>query len=65
MTDAGTTQDNLILPAPPVGALPIWLDRMKNKHDIVGAEQVSQGRYLRINNFNLPFTVIDFKGEML
>ena len=32
MTDAGTTQDNFILPAPPVGRLPIsqdWLDRMK------------------------------------
>ena len=32
MTDAGTTQDNFILPAPPVGELPIsqdWLDRTK------------------------------------
>ena len=32
MTDAGTTQDNFILPAPPVGGLPIsqdWIDRMK------------------------------------
>ena len=32
MTDAGTTQDNFIRPAPPVGGLPIsqdWLDRMK------------------------------------
>ena len=32
MTDAGTTQDNFILPASPVGGLPIsqdWLDRMK------------------------------------
>ena len=32
MVDAGTTQDNFILPAPPVGGLPIspdWLDRMK------------------------------------
>ena len=32
MTDASTTQDNFILPAPPVGGLPIsqdWLDRMK------------------------------------
>ena len=32
MTDAGMTQDNFILPAPPVGGLPIsqdWLDRMK------------------------------------
>ena len=32
MTDAGTTQDNFILPAPPVGGLPIsqdWLDRTK------------------------------------
>ena len=32
MTDAGTTQDNFILTAPPVGGLPIsqdWLDRMK------------------------------------
>ena len=31
MTDAGTTQDYFILPAPPVGGLPIsqdWLDRM-------------------------------------
>ena len=32
MTNAGTTQDYFILPAPPVGGLPIsqdWLDRMK------------------------------------
>ena len=32
MTDAGTTQGNFILPAPPVGELSIsqdWLDRMK------------------------------------
>ena len=32
MTDAGRTQVNFILPAPPVGGLPIshdWLDRMK------------------------------------
>ena len=36
MTDAGTTQDNFILPAPPVGGLPIsqdWLDRMKFVRD--------------------------------
>ena len=32
LTDAGTAQDNFILPAPPVGGLPIsqdWLDIMK------------------------------------
>ena len=36
MTDAGTTQDNFILPTPPVGGLPIsqdWLDRMKLVYD--------------------------------
>ena len=36
MTDAGTTQDNFILPAPPEGGPPIsqdWLDRMKLVHD--------------------------------
>ena len=36
MTDAGTTQDNFILPAPPVGGLPISqdrLDRTKLIHD--------------------------------
>ena len=36
MTDAGTTQDNFILPALPVGGLPIsqdWLDRMKLVHN--------------------------------
>ena len=36
MTDAGTTQDNFILPAPHVGGLPVsqdWLDRMKLVHD--------------------------------
>ena len=36
MTDAGTTQDYFILPALPVGELPIsqdWLDRMKLVHD--------------------------------
>ena len=35
MADTGTTQDNFILPAPPVG-LPIsqdWFDRMKLVHD--------------------------------
>ena len=32
MTDVGTTQDNFIIPAPPVGGQPIskdWLDKMK------------------------------------
>ena len=36
MTDVGTTQDNFILPAPPVGGLPMsqnWLDRMKLVRD--------------------------------
>ena len=36
MTDAGTTQNNFILPALPVGGLPIsqdWLDRMKLVRD--------------------------------
>ena len=36
MTDAGTTQDNFIRPAPPVGGLPIsqdWLDRMELVRD--------------------------------
>ena len=36
MTDAGTTQYNVILPALPVGGLPIsqdWLDRMKLVRD--------------------------------
>ena len=36
MTDTGTTQDNFIHPAPPVGGLPIshdWLDRMKLVRD--------------------------------
>ena len=36
MTDAGTTQDNFILPASPIGGLPISqdrLDRMKLVHD--------------------------------
>ena len=36
MTDAGTSQDNFTLPAPPVGGLPIsqdWLDRMKLVRD--------------------------------
>ena len=36
MTDAGTTQDNSIFPASPVGGLPIsqdWLDRMKLVRD--------------------------------
>ena len=36
MTDAGKGQDNFILPAPPIGGLPIsqdGLDRMKLVHD--------------------------------
>ena len=36
MTDSGMTQDNFILPAPPVGGLPVSqdpLDRMKLVHD--------------------------------
>ena len=36
MTDAGTTQDNFIPPALPVGGLPLsqdWLYRMKLVHD--------------------------------
>ena len=47
MTDAGTNQDNFILPAPPVGGLPLsqdWLDRERemfyltthSKHFIYG-----------------------------
>ena len=37
MTDAGTTQDNFIIPAPPVGGLPMsqdWLDRIKLVHEL-------------------------------
>ena len=35
MTNVGTTQDNFILPASPVGGLPIsqdWLDRMRERN---------------------------------
>ena len=47
MTDAGTTQDNFILPAPPIGGLPIsqdWLDRMKLVYD----NKRKNGRKLQI-----------------
>ena len=47
MTNAGTTQDNFILPAPPIGGLPIsqdWLERMKLVYD----NKRKNGRKLQI-----------------
>ena len=44
MTDAGTTQDNFILPAPPVGGLSIsqdWLDRMKYVREVKTEEMIT------------------------
>ena len=47
MTDASTTQDNFILPVPPVGGLPIsqnWLDRKKLVRDRTIPITLSSGK---------------------
>ena len=52
MTDAGTTQDNFILPAPPVGGLPTsqdWLDRMKLVHDRTVPIILPSGKYILVD----------------
>ena len=48
MTDAGTTEYNFILPAPPVGGLPIsqdWLDRIK----LVRDRTIPNGKYILVD----------------
>ena len=52
MTDAATTQDTFILPAPPVGGLPIsqdWLDRMKLVRDRTIPVIVSSGKDILVD----------------
>ena len=52
MTDAGTTQHNFILPAPPVGGLPIyqdWLDRMKLVRDRTIPVILSSGKDILVD----------------
>ena len=52
MTDAGTTQDNFILPALPVGGLPIsqvWLDRMKLVRDSTISVILPSGKNILVN----------------
>ena len=65
MTDAGTTQDNFILPAPPVGGLPIsqdWLDRMKLVHDRTIPIILPSGKNILVNivfKINIGHTNLD------
>ena len=50
--NAGTTQDNFILPAPPVGGLPIsqdWLDGMKLVQDRTVPIILSSGKDILAN----------------
>ena len=52
MADTGTTQDNFILPAPPVGGLPISqdvLDRMKLVRDRTIPIILPSGKYIFVN----------------
>ena len=52
MTDVGTTRDNFILPAPPVGGLPIsqdWLDRMKLVHDSTVPINLPRGKKILVH----------------
>ena len=49
----GTTQDNFILPAPPVGGLPIskeWRDRMKLVRKCTIPIILPSGKYILVNN---------------
>ena len=53
MTDAGMTQDNFILSAPPVGGLPTSqdrLDRMKLVRDNLGKWKEYIGEYVCMSN---------------
>ena len=59
MTDAGTTQDYFILPAPPVGGLPIsqdWLDRMKLVHDRTVPIILPSVKYILVDTIIIGYT---------
>ena len=52
MADTGTTQNNFILPVPPVGGLPIsqdWLDKMKLIRDRTIPIILPSGKYILAN----------------
>ena len=52
MTDAGTTQHNFILPAPPIGGLPIsqdWFDRMKLVRDRTISVSLPSGKDILVD----------------
>ena len=65
MTDAGTTQNNFILPALPVGGLPIsqdWLDKMKIVRDCTIPIILPDGNNLLVNmvlKINIGYTNLD------
>ena len=65
MTDAGSTQDNFILPAPPVGGLPISqdrLDRMKLVRDRTTPIILPSGKNILINmllKISIGYTNLD------
>ena len=65
MTVAGTTQDNFILPAPPVGRLPIsqdWLDRMKFVGDPTTPINLPSGINILVNmafKICVGYTILD------
>ena len=67
MTDTGTTQDNFILPAPPVGGLPIsqnWLDKMKLVYDRTIRIILPSGKNILVNmvfKINIQYTKPDFR----
>ena len=62
MTDAGTTQYNFILSAPPVGGLKIsqdWLDRMKLVRDGTIPVILPSGKHILVNTMfkiNIGYT---------
>ena len=68
MTDAGTTQDNFILPEPPVGGLPIsqdWLNRMKLVQDRTVPIILPSGKDILSTKKGLPLDVLDQSGFLL
>ena len=67
MTDAGTIQDNFILPAPPVGRLPLsqdWLGRMKLVHDRTVPKQRANNKIM-ISLLTEDRSLVETQDEIL
>ena len=67
MTNAGTTQDNFILPAPPVGGLPLsqdWRDRMKLVHDRTVPVILPSGKNILVDTMFKIITLTDTYNDL-